>query len=165
MRTRIKMLILLFLDFKKLVLKPVLKYGNLSESKVLQYLGNMRQNPDAFAKMMKVMNHTWLWDAELVWYFLSATHLICRGHKSDETHWTVIWRARLILSDCYLMDLTLWILNILSANLSSKQNPILTWADIRSRYEHMYNLFNATYTSIQSFLVNLQFINTNKIIN
>ena len=36
----------------------------------------MRYNlaaPDTFAKVVKVMNHIWLWDAKLVWYSLSST--------------------------------------------------------------------------------------------
>ena len=32
---------------------------------------------DSFAGVMKVINHTGLWDAKLTWYSLSATCLIC----------------------------------------------------------------------------------------
>ena len=31
---------------------------------------------DAFAEIMKVMNHTEMWDAKLTWYSLSATHQV-----------------------------------------------------------------------------------------
>ena len=52
----------------------------IGESKVLQYFGNMWHSSavlDAFGKVMKVMNHTRLWNALLIWYSLSATHKIC----------------------------------------------------------------------------------------
>ena len=52
-----------------------------------------------------MMNHTGLWYAELGWYSLNATLWICRLHESDEPHWTVRWWARLILSECYSVDL------------------------------------------------------------
>ena len=32
---------------------------------------------DTFTKIMKLMNHTRQWDAELAWYCSSATHWIC----------------------------------------------------------------------------------------
>ena len=32
----------------------------------------------------------------------------CRGREGDETHWTVRYRARLILSVCDSLDLLLW---------------------------------------------------------
>ena len=51
-----------------------------SESKVLQYFNNVRHNsaaPDTFAVVVKVTNHTGLWDAELVSYSPSAPSLIC----------------------------------------------------------------------------------------
>ena len=47
--------------------------------KVFQYFNNMRHNSaavDAFDEVIKVMNHTSLWDAELGWYSLSATRQI-----------------------------------------------------------------------------------------
>ena len=31
---------------------------------------------DAFSEYMKMMNHTWLWDAELIWYSLHVTYQI-----------------------------------------------------------------------------------------
>ena len=61
----------------------------LSESKVLQYFGNVRHNSaaaDAFTEGVKVMNHNGLWDAELAWYSLSATHWICHGREEDEPY-------------------------------------------------------------------------------
>ena len=54
-------------------------WNYLGESKVLLYFGSMRHNsvaPDGFAKIVKVMNLTGLWDAELAWYSPSATHQI-----------------------------------------------------------------------------------------
>ena len=50
------------------------------ESKVLQYFVSMSHNladPDAFAKVMKKMNHTGQWDAEHAWYSQNVTHWIC----------------------------------------------------------------------------------------
>ena len=47
-----------------------------SESKVLQYFGNLAA-PFVFAEVMKVMNHTGLWDAELTWYSPNVTRWIC----------------------------------------------------------------------------------------
>ena len=49
-------------------------------SNVLQYFGYLAQNSpalDVFIKVVKVMNHTGLWDTELAWYSLSATRQIC----------------------------------------------------------------------------------------
>ena len=48
----------------------------LDESRVLQYSSNVKHNlavQKAFAKVMKMRNHTGLWDAKLTWYF----HQIC----------------------------------------------------------------------------------------
>ena len=62
-----------------------------------------------FAGVVKMTNHTGLWDAELAWYSPSATCWICWGCEDDEPHWTVRCRACLILSKCYLLDLLgLW---------------------------------------------------------
>ena len=50
------------------------------ESKVLQYFANMRHNSATivvFAEVVKVTNHTGLWDAELAWYSMSDIHWIC----------------------------------------------------------------------------------------
>ena len=58
-----------------------------------------------FAEVVKVTNHTGLWDAELSRYFPSATHRICRGCEADEHHWTVTWRTLPILPECYSPDL------------------------------------------------------------
>ena len=58
-----------------------------------------------FAEVVKVMNHTGLWDTELAWYSPSVTHRICWGREGDEPHWTVRYRARLILSEYYSPDL------------------------------------------------------------
>ena len=58
-----------------------------------------------FADVVKVTNHTGLEDTKLAWYSLIATHWICRCRKSDESHWTGRYQARLILSDCYSLDL------------------------------------------------------------
>ena len=57
------------------------------------------------AKAVKVTNHIEQWDIELAWYSPSATCRICQGRESDEPHWTVRCRARLILSKCYSPDL------------------------------------------------------------
>ena len=50
------------------------------ESKVLQYFGGkcgtIQTALNTFAEVVKKMNHTELWDAELAWYSLSATHWI-----------------------------------------------------------------------------------------
>ena len=56
-------------------------------SKVLPYSNNMRYNlaaPEVFVKVVKMMSHTTLWDAEFTWYSLSATHQIhfyCLEHS------------------------------------------------------------------------------------
>ena len=50
------------------------------ETKVLQYFGNVKHNfvaLERFAKIMKVMNYTGLLNANLVWYYPSATCQIC----------------------------------------------------------------------------------------
>ena len=52
----------------------------LGESKVLLYFRNVRYNSaalTAFIKVMKEMNYTGQWDADLVWYSPSATFRIC----------------------------------------------------------------------------------------
>ena len=44
----------------------------LGESKVLQYFSNMRHNlaaPDTFAEVVKVVNHSGLWDAKFVMHW------------------------------------------------------------------------------------------------
>ena len=35
--------------------------------------------------------------------------MFSRGCEGDEQHWTVRYRVRLILSECYLSDLSLWL--------------------------------------------------------
>ena len=60
---------------------------------------------DDFAEFVKGRNHTGLWDTELAWYSLNASHWICRVREVDEPHWTVRCRTCLILSDCYSLDL------------------------------------------------------------
>ena len=57
------------------------------------------------AEVVKLTNHTGLWDAELSWYSPSATRRICRGREGDEPHWTVRCRSLLILPECYSPDL------------------------------------------------------------
>ena len=79
----------------------------LCESEVLQYFGNAKHSSTAlnlFAVVVKVMNHTEQWDAELAWYSPSTTCRICRGCEGHEPHWTMRCRARQILSGCYLPD-------------------------------------------------------------
>ena len=53
---------------------------HLNESKVFQYFGSTSnticQLPMLFTQVVKVTNHTILWDNRLAWYSLSATHLI-----------------------------------------------------------------------------------------
>ena len=49
-------------------------------STVLQYFVHVTHNSaasDTSAEIIKVMNHTGFWDAELAWYSPSATHWIC----------------------------------------------------------------------------------------
>ena len=49
------------------------------ESKVLQYFSAMKHNlvnPDAFAEVMKMINHTGLREAELTLLILSADYLL-----------------------------------------------------------------------------------------
>ena len=78
-----------------------------SESKVLQYFGSVRDNSaalNAFAEVVKMTNFE-LSDAELDWYSLSATHQNYQGREDDELHWTERSWARLILSECYSLDL------------------------------------------------------------
>ena len=58
-----------------------------------------------FAVVVKVTNHTGLWGTELAWYLPSATHRICRGREGDQSHWTVRYWTRLILTKCYSPDL------------------------------------------------------------
>ena len=58
-----------------------------------------------FAEVEKVTNHTALWGAELAWCFLSAARRICRGREGDKPHRIVKYRARLILSNFYSLDL------------------------------------------------------------
>ena len=58
-----------------------------------------------FFKIVKVTNHTGLWDAQLAWYSLSATYQICQGHEGDRPHWILRCQVRLILSKCYSSDL------------------------------------------------------------
>ena len=60
----------------------MLKYKG--DSKVLQYFGNMRHNS-------------------------AGLDIFAAGHEDNEPHWTVRYWACLILSECYLMDLTLWL--------------------------------------------------------
>ena len=48
--------------------------------KSLRYFSNVRRNsvaPDGFAEVVKVTKYTWLDNAELAWYSLSATRRIC----------------------------------------------------------------------------------------
>ena len=55
-------------------------YYYKDESKVLQYLGNMRHSssaPNAFAESVMVMDRTGLCDAEVIWFSPSASHWIC----------------------------------------------------------------------------------------
>ena len=52
---------------------------NIRGIKNFAIFGNMRHNLvvlDAFAEVMKVTYHTWLWDTNLTWYSASATHWI-----------------------------------------------------------------------------------------
>ena len=65
----------------------------LDESKDLQYFGNIRYNSvvlDAFAEVIKMINHTGLWDAELAWYPPSATCRISSMVWSILIEYTVI---------------------------------------------------------------------------
>ena len=59
----------------------------------------------AFAVVVKVTNHTRLGDVELTWYYPSATHWIGRGREGDKPHWNERCWARLILSECFSLDL------------------------------------------------------------
>ena len=62
-----------------------------------------------FAEVVKMTNHTGPWEDELAWYFSSTTHWTGWGHDGNEPHWTVRWKPRLILSECYLPNLSrLW---------------------------------------------------------
>ena len=66
----------------------------LRKSKVLQYFCNVRQNStatDTFAEVMKVTNHTGLWDADLTWYSPSATPGFTAVVKM--TNHTELWDA------------------------------------------------------------------------
>ena len=70
-------------QFQSTINSWLLRKCYLRESKVLQYLGNVRHNlaaaaaADLFAKVMKVMNPTELWDAKIAWYSSRVTWKIC----------------------------------------------------------------------------------------
>ena len=49
-----------------------------------------------FAEVVKVMDHTRLWDAKLAWYSPSATRWICWSCDGDQPHWTERCWAHLI---------------------------------------------------------------------
>ena len=54
-------------------------------------------------------DHEELWGAEVAWYSLSATRWICKCGEGDPPLWSVRWWGRLILSECYSLDLQmLW---------------------------------------------------------
>ena len=58
------------------MLKAYTSFHNKSEFKVFQYFGNVKQNltvVDDFANVLKVINHSRLWDAKLAWYSPIAT--------------------------------------------------------------------------------------------
>ena len=70
------------------------------ESKVLQYFVDMRHNLAAlyaFNEVVKVMNHTGLWDTELAWYFLSRVHVF----------WPT-WLSRFLQPEQNLLNHLLW---------------------------------------------------------
>ena len=54
-------------------------------------MGHNSAAADAFAKVVKVTNHSGLWDAELTWYWN------CWGCEGDKPQWIVRCRAHLIL--------------------------------------------------------------------
>ena len=65
----------------------------------------VRETQFGSSRGYKVTNRNGLWHTDLAWYSPSDTHWICRGREDDEPYWTVRCRARLILSECYSLDL------------------------------------------------------------
>ena len=68
-------------------------------NQVLQYFGNVRHNLAtlvAFAKVMKVTNHTRLWNAKLTWYFLSATYWICPYDSENDHSFRPTWPCQIV---------------------------------------------------------------------
>ena len=72
----------------------------LDYGRQLYFLLYVKRNspvPDAFAKVVKVTNYTWLGNAEFAWYFPSNTHPICfydmelgiYGFKPT-IHWVIV---------------------------------------------------------------------------
>ena len=57
-----------------------------------------------FANSVKVMNHTGR-EMRSTSSSPSVTHFICRDREDDKLHWTVRYRAHLIFTKCYLVDL------------------------------------------------------------
>ena len=94
---------------------PMSTYFIQNKSKVLQYFGNMRHNmvtPDSFAKVMKVTNHTWLWNA-------SATCWICfyvTALESTVLSWAdIAWLLRFLQPEWNFFNhlvTVLWLTNL-----------------------------------------------------
>ena len=88
-------LIIKTLAYSQRIQSLLKKYQNWSciyndETKVLQYIGNLRPNSttlNASADVVKVTDHTRLWDAELTWYTLQV--LLVRLAFMD---WNIAWQ-------------------------------------------------------------------------
>ena len=96
-----------------------------------------------FAKVVKMTNHTGLWDAELVWYSPNATHWICRGRESDKSYRIMRYRARLILSECYTSDLPQQL------GVGTQNTTVFGISDLdrSSRYLHLLTVLGSTIPS------------------
>ena len=72
----------------------------------------MSSSPDTLQVLLNLLlswrGTTTLRDVELAWYSSSATQWIYWGYEGDQPHWTVKYRAHLILSECYSLDLPRW---------------------------------------------------------
>ena len=78
-----------------------------SESKVLQCFINIKHNSavlDIFAEVVKVMNHTELWHADLAWYSLSITHQFASLAWSTALEFMVLGLSDLFWSSRFLQS-------------------------------------------------------------
>ena len=107
-------------------------YYYSSELKILKYFGNVRHNSAVFAEVIKVTNHTRLWDAEFAWYFPMTTYWIClNGLKHD--FWIYVFRPTWPhYSSCNSGQIsrTIWSLYWHQLHLQLSQNecfPLLSW--------------------------------------
>ena len=79
----------------------------LGELKVLQYFSNVRYNSVALsAKFINVTNHTGLWDANLIRYFLNATWQICLYGFEHSLGFRPTWPCPVLQGSCNLSEIS-----------------------------------------------------------